>query len=185
MTATTTTSTPAQGKPAMPKQTDSADAVFEGGGVKGIAFVGALEAASDIGIARWVNVAGTSAGAIVASLLAAGYDPPALRRILEDTDYKRFADYGFGGKWIGGPRNAVLGRGLCPGRAFTSWLEDRFAESPLGMRNPTFAELERRDLPADLSEEERARSRFKLRVIASDISEGRMLVLPDDIVGYR
>lgn len=47
-----------------------ADAVFEGGGVKGIGLVGAIAVAEEKGY-RWVNVAGTSAGAIVAALLAA------------------------------------------------------------------------------------------------------------------
>jgi predicted acylesterase/phospholipase RssA len=37
----------------------------------------------------------------------------------------------------------------------------------------------------DLTEEERARVRYRLRVIASDVSEGRMLVLPDDIEDYE
>lgn len=52
-----------------------ADAVFEGGGVKGIGLVGALQVAEQEGY-QWVNVAGTSAGAIVASLVAA--DTPRL-----------------------------------------------------------------------------------------------------------
>jgi hypothetical protein len=39
-----------------------ADGVFEGGGVKGIAFAGAIAAAErDAGVHEWVNVAGTSA----------------------------------------------------------------------------------------------------------------------------
>ena len=66
------TATAAGPPPDLPIETDSADAVFEGGGVKGIAFVGALEAAAEVGITRWVNVAGTSAGAIVAALIAVG-----------------------------------------------------------------------------------------------------------------
>lgn len=41
-----------------------ADAVFEGGGVKGIGLVGAIAVAEERGY-HWVNVAGTSAGAIV------------------------------------------------------------------------------------------------------------------------
>ena len=51
--------------------TDSlmADAVFGGGGVKGIGFVGAIAVAEERGY-KWVNVAGASAGAIVAALLA-------------------------------------------------------------------------------------------------------------------
>lgn len=50
-----------------------ADGVFEGGGVKGIGLVGALIVAEERGYTDWQRVAGTSAGAIVASLLAAGY----------------------------------------------------------------------------------------------------------------
>ncbi len=42
-----------------------ADAVFEGGGVKGIGLVGAVAGAEEKGY-QWMNVAGTSAGAIVA-----------------------------------------------------------------------------------------------------------------------
>jgi NTE family protein len=170
--------------PAAPLETDSADGVFEGGGVKGLALVGALEAAEEAGITRWVNVAGTSAGAIIASLLAVGYTPARLRRILETTDYAEFADYGWGGKYLGGARNALRGRGLCPGNAFSDWLAERFSESPLGKSDPTFGDVQR-ELPPDLTEEERARARYRLRVIASDVSEGRMLVLPDDIEGYE
>jgi NTE family protein len=169
---------------APPKELDSADGVFEGGGVKGLAFVGALEAAEEIGIKRWVNVAGTSAGSIVAALLAVGYAPADLRRILDETDYAQFADYGWGGRIIGGLRNALRGRGLCPGKAFTEWLGDRFEASPLGKRDPTFADV-RRELPPDLDEDQRRRARYRLRVVASDVTEGRMLVLPDDIGGYR
>jgi NTE family protein len=166
-----------------PIETDAADGVFEGGGVKGIAFVGALEAARDHGIKRWENVAGTSAGAIIASLLAVGYEPDQMRKILESTDYAKFADYGWGGKWIGGARNALRGRGLCPGKAFTEWLSKRFAESPVAKEDPKFGDIQR-DLPADISAKDREFARFRLRVIASDVTEGRMLVLPDDIVDY-
>ncbi len=49
------------------------DLVFEGGGAKGFAFVGALQAFKE---ARHTpgRVLGTSAGAITATLLAAGFD---------------------------------------------------------------------------------------------------------------
>lgn len=48
------------------------DAVFEGGGVKGTAFLGALGGFADAGI-RFRKVAGTSAGAITAAVVAAGF----------------------------------------------------------------------------------------------------------------
>ena len=41
-----------------------ADAVFEGGGVKGIGLVGAVSASEEKGY-HWMNVAGTSARALV------------------------------------------------------------------------------------------------------------------------
>src|SRR5262245_28077383 len=59
------------------------DLVFEGGGAKGIAFVGALEVLKEKGhqAARYI---GTSAGAITATLCAAGYSPQEmLAAILE------------------------------------------------------------------------------------------------------
>jgi predicted acylesterase/phospholipase RssA len=52
------------------------DAVFEGGGVKGIALVGATAVVEATGY-RFANLAGTSAGAIVAALLGAGYTAPS------------------------------------------------------------------------------------------------------------
>ena len=69
-----------------------ADAVFEGGGVKGIAFAGAIQAAEEAGVKEWKNIAGTSAGAITAALLAVGYTAAEIRAALEDTEYARFAD---------------------------------------------------------------------------------------------
>ncbi len=48
------------------------DLVFEGGGAKGMVFVGALTEFEQQGL-RPRRVVGTSAGAITATLLAAGY----------------------------------------------------------------------------------------------------------------
>jgi NTE family protein len=169
---------------------EQADAVFEGGGVKGIALVGGVAAAEAGGVRVWKNVAGTSAGAIVACLLVAGYDAPALKRILDDAVYSKFADYGPLGKVQGWLWNQFHLRGLAPGNYLTSWLTDQLKRSQLADKvgrtdgNLTFADVVRDDLPADISEADRARARYRLRVIASDVSAARMLVLPQDIEGY-
>ncbi len=56
--------------------------VFEGGGVKGIAYVGALEVLEKEGILGSIErVAGTSAGAMVAVLVALGYTATELSLI--------------------------------------------------------------------------------------------------------
>ena len=62
------------------------DAVFEGEGVKGIGLAGAVAATEEKGY-EFENVAGTSAGAIVAALIAAGYKANKLREIIQNLDY--------------------------------------------------------------------------------------------------
>ena len=101
--------------------------------------------------------------------------------MLEDTDYRRFADYGFGGRYVGGARNFLCRRGLTRGEYFRGWLGERFADK-LGSADVRFGdpEVTRNDLQ-DVSDAEREQARYRVRVIASDVTSGRMLVLPDDI----
>ena len=54
------------------------DMVFEGGGAKGSAFVGALEKFFEVGL-KPRRLVGTSAGAITAAFLAAGYTPQEMK----------------------------------------------------------------------------------------------------------
>ena len=59
------------------------DAVFEGGGCLGGAYVGALRCLRDKGY--WFErVAGSSAGAIIASLIAIGYTPEEFEWLMRD-----------------------------------------------------------------------------------------------------
>ncbi len=173
-----------------------ADAVFEGGGVKGIAFAGAIAAAEqDAGVREWVNLAGTSAGSIVSALLVAGYDAAGLQKILADAKYSRFADTGFGGMWIGGLYSAIVRRrGMAPGNYFKEWLGEQLAASPLakelGKTELTFADVRRRDLPAradvpEVSDETYERAKYRLHVITSDVTSGRLAILPDDLPNYE
>src|SRR5829696_3150734 len=64
-----------------------ADLVLEGGGVKGIALAGAISVLQDRGY-RFHRVAGTSAGAIVGALVAAGTPHTRLREMMRDLDYR-------------------------------------------------------------------------------------------------
>lgn len=171
-----------------------ADGVFEGGGVKGIAFAGALTAAErEAGVEEWVNLAGTSAGSIVSALLAVGYNAQGLQKILGDAHYRRFADCGPGGVWVGGLVNAVTRiRGCAPGKYFTEWMREQLANSPLGRelkREITFGDLKRTDLPPiselpDITPEKYERAKYRLHVIGSDVTGGRMLIMPDDLPNY-
>lgn len=64
-----------------------ADGVFRGGGVKGIGLAGALSGFAEHPtkpVTTWVNVAGASAGAIIACYLALGHTAPEMVSLLEE-----------------------------------------------------------------------------------------------------
>ena len=152
-----------------------ADAVFEGGGVKGIGLVGALSAAEETGY-RWVNVAGTSAGAIVAALVAAGYSAAGLKEVMSELDYNQFKDASFLDKipLIGPAGSFIFEKGLYEGKFFEHWIRELLSKKGVH----TFGDL----LLEEYRDDERFR--FKLRVIAADISQGKLLVLPQDISDF-
>jgi NTE family protein len=154
-----------------------ADAVFEGGGVLGIAFVGALEVAESLGYTAWQHVAGTSAGAIVAACLAAGYHAAELKDILyNQVKFTAFMDERrVAGIPIFGAINVLWNMGLYRGDYAYHLFQDI-----LGRKNMhTFG-----DLIYDASEPPSHPRRYKLNVVASDVSCGRMLVLPGAVAGY-
>jgi NTE family protein len=63
------------------EQTKAVDLVFQGGDIKGIGLVGAYKALEEAGY-QPENMAGASAGAIVAALVAAGYSADKLYKIM-------------------------------------------------------------------------------------------------------
>ncbi|HEY8393838.1 MAG TPA: patatin-like phospholipase family protein [Thermaerobacter sp.] len=154
-----------------------ADAVFSGGGVRAIALVGALEVAEEKGY-EWVNLGGTSGGAIVAALRAAGYTPRELRDMMEELDFTRFKDRDLLDRipLIGPLISLLLEKGVYEGNALESWLEEALARK--GVR--FFRDLE---LPPALSGND-PRFRYRLQVVAADITRRRMLVLPRDLPDY-
>src|SRR5699024_7257619 len=67
--------------------------VFEGGGVKGIAYAGAIAVLEKNGVLADIRrVAGTSAGAIMACLLALGADAARAQAITDNTPFASFED---------------------------------------------------------------------------------------------
>lgn len=67
--------------------------VFEGGGVKGVAYVGAMQALQERDILPRIRRAGgASAGAIHALLLALRYTPEEMRQLLWQLDFRTFED---------------------------------------------------------------------------------------------
>ncbi|SMQ86863.1 Patatin-like phospholipase [Bacillus sp. OV166] len=59
-----------------------ADAVFEGGGARRIAFIGAIQTMEEEKV-EWKILAGISAGAVIAALLVSGYKSYEIGRKLD------------------------------------------------------------------------------------------------------
>jgi NTE family protein len=142
-----------------------ADGVFSGGGIKGLAFAGALQAAEEAGYDEWVQLAGTSAGAITAMALAVGYDAKRLRDELDAFDFGKIADYGALGP-LEIPVNLELRHGVTQGKVLMAWIEGLLAQAPRPAR--TFGDL----------------APGTLRVVGVDLAHTRMVVFPDDVGLY-
>jgi len=116
-------------------------AVFEGGGVRGTALVGALNAAHERGI-TFRAVAGASAGAIVASLVAAGYELPQIRELMNKTSFRQFQD---SNSRVPGFQQVLAWRklGFCRGEAFRRWIGELLSQQITGRRQaaPRFRDL--------------------------------------------
>ncbi|WP_371809552.1 patatin-like phospholipase family protein [Halobacillus sp. Marseille-Q1614] len=138
------------------------DGVFSGGGVKALAFIGALEVLEENHY-KFQRLAGTSAGAIVASLLAAGYKAKDLKIILEELSLEKVIDQPLTdrimpfSKWMFLYYRMGLYKGNRLEQLIDKWLSKK------GIR--TFAHLPENSL----------------KVICSDLTLGRMVVIPDDL----
>lgn len=115
--------------------------VFEGGGVRGTALVGAVAAAEELGFA-FRAVAGTSAGAIVASLIASGCDAKEVRDVMFNKDFKDFKDPVSHVPLL---RRIVAWRklGFHKGDEFQRWIGEQISYKVSGFYNRaiTFADL--------------------------------------------
>ncbi|MCP9298783.1 patatin-like phospholipase family protein [Bacillus halotolerans] len=141
------------------------DGVFSGGGVKGVALAGAFEALEEKGF-RFARLAGTSAGAVIAAFIASGYSSKEIHALIEEVDGERLLDQRYSFlplkmlQWV-----SIYWRlGLFKGDTLEKWIADLLRAK--GVR--VFGDLKK----------------GSLRLIASDLTNGTMIVLPDDLVRY-
>lgn len=144
-----------------------ADAIFEGGGVRGIGFVGAVRCLEERGY-EFPRVAGTSAGAVMAALLAAGYSGIELEMIA-DTDFSSFLDRDAfqAVPLLGRPLGLMLERGLYQGDRIEEWIHGLLKKKG-------------KTKFCDVMQEGGSR----LKIIASDITKKEIMILPDDLPKY-
>lgn len=155
-----------------------ADLVLEGGGVKGIALAGAVSMLEECGY-RFQRVAGTSAGALVGALVAAGVRGDDLHELMRGIDYSRFRDpptlYGRLGP-LGALGAVVAHKGWCKGDALRTWVAEVLQERGVS----TFADLPLNDAGAASALKDDEDRRFRFVAMVSDLSRGRLIRLPWD-----
>jgi NTE family protein len=153
-----------------------ADLVLEGGGVKGSALVGAVTAlAEHTDPYTFHRVAGTSAGAIVASLLAARMGVADIKTVMDKLDFAKFEDRsGMLGRIprIGPIAALLLHQGMYTGSFLYDWIRETLAASGV----ETWADLKDNDPNSALPPPRQ----YRLVVVVSDVSRGLMLRLPWD-----
>lgn len=141
------------------------DGVLSGGGIKGFALIGAYQAIEERGF-KFKRLAGTSAGSIISAFIIAGYTSEEILEMMEEVDLKTFLDERRSfvpftlTKWI----SLYWNLGLYKGLKLEEWLITKLKERGIS----TFA-----DIPPG-----------SLRIIASDLTNGRLIVLPDDLHKY-
>jgi NTE family protein len=153
------------------------DLVLEGGGVKGIGLVGAYTVLKSAGYTCH-RVGGTSAGAIVGALIAAGMTPEQLKSVMRTVEYGRFEDEGFIDHLglVGKGLSVLFEKGIYEGRFLVDWLDHLLA--PLGKR--TFGDLRIDDPDSSLPPDKA----YKLVVMTSDVTRGKLVRLPWDYPDY-
>lgn len=116
---------------------------FEGGGVRGTAYIGALKALEELGIYPCA-ISGSSAGAIIAAFAASGFTADEMLILMNEKDFGEFLD----------PvckipvlrlLIAYLQKGFFKGRNFYEWMESNLEiklKKSLSDFSPTFADID-------------------------------------------
>lgn len=114
--------------------------IFEGGGVKGIAYVGAMKVLQDAGVLKDIQrVGGTSAGAINAMLFSLRFSIAEQRKILKNLDFNNFMDDSWGA--VRDTKRLIDKFGWYKGDFFHEWASN-LIDKKMGSPNATFRDLE-------------------------------------------
>jgi len=160
-----------------PDEDNVCDMVFSGGGAKGVAHLGAIWAFDRLGV-RFKRLGGTSAGALTASLVAAGFDSDELQDELFNVNFMELRD-GFWDQKL--PRIARIAAvstsyGMYEGEKLQKWIEEQLARK----NAHTFGRLPREEVGmlAAISKDDGPR----LNIMASDVTHSCELLMPRDLV---
>lgn len=113
--------------------------VLEGGGVRGIAYVGAIQALEEFNYIQNIeNISGTSVGAITAAFICIGYTSDELKLELSSLKIQQFNDGK--GIFVGGINRMNNRYGWYKGEKLTEWVNE-LIEKKTGVEDLTFGHL--------------------------------------------
>lgn len=116
--------------------------VFEGAGIRGLAYAGVIEVLEDNNQIKFIeNVGGTSAGAITALMISIGYNATEIKEIISDTDFGEFNDGQY--MFVGGIYRLKENFGWYKTEEFVIWLEE-IIRKKTGDSEITFSALEKK-----------------------------------------
>lgn len=148
------------------------DVVFDGGGVKAIGLIGAICCFENYGY-EINRAAGTSAGAIIAALLSVGYTGRELKDIMLDMNYDDFFNKNIIYRKMNGINilkkslNLFKDKGLYSSDNIEKYIKNLI----LSKSNNVFYDVYEK-------------GESKLKIIASDVTEKKIMILPDDLAKY-
>lgn len=129
---------------------------FEGGGIKGLTYVGAIRFLEERGF-NFFKVSGTSVGALFASLVSVGYKSKEIEEIIKEIDYKLIANKN---KIKDGVRNL--------GVYNIDLLENKLYELFLKKGKTKFKDLKYGD-------------DYLLKIVTAEMKTKQMVIIPDDL----
>ena len=146
-----------------------ADLVCKGGGILGLALVGSIAYFEEQGYV-WKRLAGTSVGAVVASLCAVGYKSQELHEIIEELDYKSIADKNIlqSIPFVGPVSSLFISKGIHSGDYIENFLREKYQKKG----KTTFKDIS-------------YNNKSRLKIIATDVTNQKLLTLPDDLYKYN
>lgn len=113
--------------------------IFEGGGIKCLAYVGALQVLEEKNILDKIKrVGGASGGAIIALVIGLGYNSAEVEEILNKQDFSAFFDNASG--IMNNTQYFYNNYGWYKGEAFYTWI-CQLVENKTGSRKTTFNEI--------------------------------------------
>lgn len=124
------------------QEIDIKNLIFEGAGIRGIAYAGVIQSLEQQGIITDVEkVGGTSAGALIALLIALEYNADDLTDIISNTKFQKFNDGRF--IFIGGFSRTINRYGWYRGQKITKWI-GHLIEEKTGDSEITFEQFNRK-----------------------------------------